>query len=78
MDAAGYHLQYQLYTLAASAWLGAGHLAGATYFFVRGGEVGGDAPGIFARAYDEATDGAAYRDAVARNLSIARSQEENR
>lgn len=78
MDAANYHLQYQLYTLAASAWLGSGRLAGATYLFVRGGESGPDAPGVFARPYDEVADGAGYREAVAGNLEAARKGEDNR
>ena len=48
MDAAGYHNQYQIYTLAAEKWLGAGSVAGAAYLFVRGGEFGESPSGVFA------------------------------
>ena len=48
MDAAGYHNQYQIYTLAAEKWLGAGSVAGAAYLFVRGGEFGERPSGVFA------------------------------
>lgn len=50
---ADYHLQYQLYSLAADAWLKSSGLAlaGAAYLFVRGGEVG-SASGVFVKEYD--------------------------
>ena len=50
---ADYHLQYQLYSLAADAWLKSSGLtlAGAAYLFVRGGE-GGSASGVFVKEYD--------------------------
>ena len=53
MYEADYHLQYQLYSLAADAWLKSSGLtlAGAAYLFVRGGEVG-SASGVFAKEYD--------------------------
>ena len=53
MDEAGYHLQYQLYSLATSAWVrNCGlTLAGAAYLFVRGGEAGTES-GVFAKGYD--------------------------
>lgn len=47
MDLAGYHLQYRIYTLAAEKWLGGESVKGATYLFVRGGELG-EASGVFA------------------------------
>ena len=50
---ADYHLQYQLYSLAADAWLKSSGLtlAGSAYLFVRGGEVG-SASGVFVKEYD--------------------------
>ena len=78
MDAAGYHLQYQLYTLAASAWLGADCLAGATYLFVRGGEIDQGVPGVYACPFAGKTDGDQYRKAVSDNLDAARRAEDNR
>lgn len=53
MCEADYHLQYQLYSLAADAWLKSSGLtlAGAVYLFVRGGEVG-SASGVFVKEYD--------------------------
>ena len=48
MDAAGYHNQYQIYTLAAEKWLGDESVAGAAYLFVRGGEFGESSSGVFA------------------------------
>lgn len=53
MDEAGYHVQYQLYSLATAAWVkNCGlTLAGAAYLFVRGGEVG-SVCGLFAKRYD--------------------------
>ena len=53
MRDADYHLQYQLYSLAADAWLKSSGLtlAGAAYLFVRGGEFG-SASGVFPKEYD--------------------------
>ncbi len=51
MDDAGYHLQYQLYSLATAAWLKSSGLAlaGVAYLFVRGGEAGAES-GVFAKS----------------------------
>ena len=46
MEAAGYPLQYRLYSLAANQWLGENKLGGIVYLFVRGGEQG-DQSGIY-------------------------------
>ncbi len=54
MDAAGYPLQFKLYSLAAGKWLGDGALAGVAYLFVRGGEQVDGRIGIYARAMDDA------------------------
>ncbi|MBQ7189643.1 MAG: UvrD-helicase domain-containing protein [Kiritimatiellae bacterium] len=51
MEAAGYPLQFKLYSLAVEHWLGRGTLAGVAYLFVRGGEHG-DESGVYARAVD--------------------------
>ena len=51
MEAAGYPLQFKLYSLAVERWLGRGALAGVAYLFVRGGEHGA-ASGVYARAMD--------------------------
>ena len=53
MAEAGYHLQYQLYSLATAAWVkNCGlTLAGAAYLFVCGGEAGAES-GLFAKGYD--------------------------
>jgi hypothetical protein len=40
MEEAGYPLQFKLYALAVSRWLGREALAGVAYLFVRGGEHG--------------------------------------
>ena len=47
MDAAGYHLQYKIYALAAEKWLGGSVVKGAAYLFVRGGETGENRSGTF-------------------------------
>ena len=47
MDEAGYHLQYQIYTLAAEKWLGKNAVKGIAYLFVRGGEIGDHPSGVF-------------------------------
>ena len=47
MTAAGYDLQYKLYSLAVNRWLGAGKLGGVAYLFVRGGEHVGGRSGVF-------------------------------
>ena len=47
MDEAGYHLQYQIYTLAAEKWLGKNAVKGIAYLFVRGGEVEDHPSGVF-------------------------------
>ena len=55
MDEAGYHLQYQLYALAAAAWLD-GHeetLAGVAYLFVRA-HLEGVADDVFSAPVDAA------------------------
>ena len=52
MDAAGYPLQFELYSLAVARWIGREALAGIAYLFVRGGERG-DASGVYARAMDD-------------------------
>ncbi len=54
MEAAGYPLQFKLYSLAASQWLGEDALAGVAYLFVRGGEFRDARSGVYARAADEA------------------------
>lgn len=54
MEAAGYPLQFKLYSLAASRWLGEGALAGVAYLFVRGGECRDGLSGVYARAADTA------------------------
>ena len=54
MDAAGYPLQFKLYSLAVGKWLGKGALAGVAYLFVRGGELQGGSAGVYARAMDDA------------------------
>lgn len=59
MDEAGYRLQYQLYSLAAAAWIEKSSLtlAGAAYLFVRGGEVGPEC-GVFSEEFEpERVDG---------------------
>ena len=53
MEAAGYPLQFKLYSLAVARWLGREALAGVAYLFVRGGEHG-EASGVYARAMDDA------------------------
>ena len=56
MDEAGYHLQYKIYSLAASEWLKPRGLTlgGVAYLFVRGGEVG-ERSGVFAQEYGATT-----------------------
>ena len=49
MEAAGYPLQFKLYSLAVARWLGREALAGVAYLFVRGGEYG-ETSGVFAQA----------------------------
>ena len=51
MDSAGYPLQYRLYTLAASKWLGEEKIKGIFYLFVRGGEHG-EQSGIYSEMID--------------------------
>ena len=53
MESAGYPLQFKLYSLAASQWLGADSIAGVAYLFVRGGEQLGGRSGVYARAMDD-------------------------
>ena len=66
MDEAGYHLQYKIYSLAASEWLKPRglRLGGVAYLFVRGGEVG-ERSGVFAQGYDAMTLDA-FRDEISR------------
>ena len=52
MDAAGYPLQFKLYSLAVARWLGREKLAGVAYLFVRGGEHG-DKSGVYVRTMDD-------------------------
>ena len=52
MEAAGYPLQFKLYSLAVARWLGREALAGVAYLFVRGGEHG-EWSGVYARAMDD-------------------------
>ena len=52
MEAAGYPLQFKLYSLAVARWLGREALAGVAYLFVRGGEYG-EASGVFAQAMND-------------------------
>ena len=54
MGAAGYPLQFKLYSLAVGKWLGKDALAGVAYLFVRGGELRGGRAGVYARAMDVA------------------------
>jgi ATP-dependent exoDNAse (exonuclease V) beta subunit len=54
MEAAGYPLQFRLYSLAASRWLGEDALAGVAYLFVRGGECRDGRSGVYAHAADAA------------------------
>ena len=49
MVAAGYDLQYKLYSLAVRQWLGEGKLGGIAYLFVRGGEVSNGQSGVYAK-----------------------------
>ena len=49
MLAAGYDLQYKLYSLAVRQWLGEGKLGGIAYLFVRGGEASGGVSGVYAK-----------------------------
>ena len=66
MDEAGYHLQYKIYSLAASEWIKPHKLtvSGVAYLFVRGGEVG-DRSGVFARVFD-ASDIANFREEISK------------
>ena len=66
MTAAGYPLQFQLYTLAVEQWLGEGKVAGVAYLFVRGGEGSGGTAGVYAQVMDEA-----HREACRRAVSAA-------
>ena len=52
MEAAGYPLQFKLYSMVVARWLGREAIAGVAYLFVRGGEHG-DASGVYARAMDD-------------------------
>lgn len=52
MEAAGYSLQFKLYSLAASQWLGENALGGVAYLFVRGGECRDGRCGVYARTAD--------------------------
>jgi exodeoxyribonuclease V beta subunit len=52
MEAAGYPLQFKLYSLAVARWLGRDALAGIVYLFVRGGEHGSRS-GVYARIMDD-------------------------
>ena len=52
MEAAGYPLQFKLYSLAVARWLGREALAGVAYLFVRGGEHD-EASGVYAQAMDD-------------------------
>ena len=54
MEVAGYPLQFKLYSLAASRWLGEDALAGVAYLFVRGGECRNGRSGVYAHAVDAA------------------------
>ena len=54
MEAAGYPLQFKLYSLAASLWLGEAALGGVAYLFVRGGENAEGRSGVYARQADAA------------------------
>lgn len=53
MDDAGYHHQYQIYTLAAEKWLGGEVVRGAAYLFVRGGEFGESPSGVYVHTMKE-------------------------
>ena len=53
MEAAGYPLQFKLYSIAVARWLGRESLAGIAYLFVRGGEHG-DKCGVYTRVMDDA------------------------
>ena len=66
MDEEGYHLQYKIYSLAASEWLKPRglKLGGVAYLFVRGGEVG-ERSGVFAQEYD-APSLDAFRDEISK------------
>ena len=66
MDEEGYHLQYKIYSLAASEWLKPRDLklGGVAYLFVRGGEVG-ERSGVFAQEYDATTLGT-FRDEISK------------
>ena len=66
MDEEGYHLQYKIYSLAASEWLKPRglKLGGVAYLFVRGGEVG-ERSGVFAQEYDESSLDA-FRDEISK------------
>jgi len=64
MDEAGYHLQYKIYSLAASEWVKPYGLTigGVAYLFVRGGEVSNRC-GVFARVF-AAADIADFREEI--------------
>ena len=53
MDETGYHLQYQIYTLAAEKWLGENAVKGIAYLFVRGGESEDHPSGKFVHSMKE-------------------------
>ncbi len=57
MNAAGYHLQYKIYALAAEKWLGGSVVKGAAYLFVRGGETGENRSGKFVYELTDAERG---------------------
>ena len=76
MDEAGYHLQYKIYSLAASEWVKPHGLTvgGVAYLFVRGGEVG-DRSGVFARAF-AASDIANFREEISKMGYFAGKKED--
>jgi len=57
MDEADYHLQYEIYALAAEKWLGGAKVKGVAYLFVRGGESGDATPGVFQYAMTDVERG---------------------
>ena len=77
MEAAGYPLQFQLYTLAVEQWLGEGKVGGVAYLFVRGGEASGGTAGVYAQAMDE-PHCAACRKAVSAALAGREGLQEER
>ena len=57
MDACGYHLQYEIYSLVVRRWLGEGRPNGVAYLFVRGGAAKDGRCGVYLRTLEDGWDG---------------------